>query len=173
MNEVEFQQFFEGFFPSLCIFAQKYVRDMDVATDIAQDAFITLWDGKDGFSNEGAAKGFLYTVARNNCLNLLKKKQIREDYHRLNVDTDAFFNDHVIEEETYRILYRVVAQLPPQSRKIIELSLQGMKNPEIATRLDISLNSVKTLKIRAYRSLRLKLEEHVVLLLLLTYLLFC
>ena len=67
----EFQQLFESSYPMLCLFAQKYVQDMDVAADMVQDAFLKLWEGEE-FVNESAAKSFLYTEIRNNCLNYLK-----------------------------------------------------------------------------------------------------
>jgi RNA polymerase sigma-70 factor (ECF subfamily) len=67
----------------------------------------------------------------------------------------------VQEEETYRIIYQAIYGLPHQSRKIILLSLKGYKNPEIAGELQVSLNTVKTLKKNAYRELRDKLKDHV------------
>ncbi len=39
------------------------------------------------------------------------------------------------------------------------MSLKGASNPEIALNLGISLNTVKTVKLRAYRVLREKLKE--------------
>ncbi len=42
-NNEAFKKFFEGFFPSVCIFARKYLRDSDLAEDAAQEAFIEFW----------------------------------------------------------------------------------------------------------------------------------
>ncbi len=79
-------------------------------------------------------------------------------------ETDIFFRDQVIEEETYQLVHKAVNQLAEQSRKIIQLSLQGYSNQEIAEQLHISVNSVRTLKQNAYKKLRKILKEHFYLL---------
>lgn len=56
--------------------------------------------------------------------------------------------------ETIRILYDAIDRLPPQSQKIILLNLQGKNNNEVAEELNISVNTVKSLKKSAYMTLR-------------------
>ncbi len=170
-NSGAFKQFFEGFYPSACVFARKYLRDSDLAEDAAQDAFIEFWKRKDQFNDFKAVKGFLYTVTRNNCLNQIRIRNLHEEILRKELTTDSFFNELIQEEETYRIIYQAVNGLANQSRKIILLSLKGYKNPEIAEELDISLNTVKTLKKNAYKELRNKLKGHVFTLFLLNQIL--
>lgn len=170
-NSGAFKHFFEGFYPSACVFARKYLRDADLAEDAAQDAFIEFWKRKDQFTDLKAMKGFIYTVTRNSCLNQIRIKNLREEILRKELMADSFFYELIQEEETYRIIYQAVNGLPDQSRKIILLSLRGYKNPEIAEDLGISLNTVKTLKKNAYRDLRKKLGDHVFTLVLLSQLL--
>jgi RNA polymerase sigma-70 factor (ECF subfamily) len=52
----------------------------------------------------------------------------------------------VLEEETYRILYQSIEKLPPQTRKVYYLAINGFKNQEIADKLGVSLETVKTHK---------------------------
>ncbi|MFA8435077.1 MAG: RNA polymerase sigma-70 factor [Marinifilaceae bacterium] len=164
-KRTEFRQFFEGFYPMLCLFAQKYVQDTDVASDMVQDAFIKLWKGKEDFENENAVKGFLYTVTRNNCLNYIKHNKIVLDYSVQAMESEQFFRDHIIEEETYKSIHDAIEVLPSQGKRVVEMSMRGFKNPEIALRLNISVNTVKSVKSNAYRLLRLQLQDVVVLLL--------
>lgn len=162
-----FKQFFEGFYPSTCIFARKYLRDMDMAEDIAQDAFIEFWKRREQFSDFKAAKGFIYTVTRNNCLNQIRIKNLHDELLKKEAVSDRYFYELVQEEETYRIIYQAINDLAVQSRKIILLSLKGYRNPEIAEELHVSVNTVKTLKKNAYKELRNKLKGHVFVLFLL------
>ena len=138
-----FGAFFKENFPFLVMFADKYVNDMDMAADIAQEAFIQLWRFKGEFVSPEKVKGFLYTTARNLALNHIKHNQIVDEHLRLQ---------------------EKVEQLPKQSCKIIQLSLQGYSNQEIADQLNISINSVRTLKQSAYKKLRGILKEHFYLL---------
>lgn len=166
-----FKQFFESFYPSVCVFAKKYVNDIDLAEDIAQEAFIEFWKQKGTFADAKAMKGFIYTVTRNKCLNHIKIKGIRENILKKEFPSDDNFYELILEEETYRIVHQAVNKLASQSRKIVWLSLEGNKNPEIAERLNISVNTVKTLKKNAYKELRLLLKDNVFALLLLSILL--
>jgi len=149
----------------LCLFAQKYVQDTDVASDMVQVAFIKLWKGKEDFENENAVKGFLYTVTRNNCLNYIKHNKIILDYSLQAIEKDLFFRDHLIEEETYKAIHDAIEVLPSQGKRVVEMSMRGFKNPEIALRLNISVNTVKSVKSNAYRLLRLQLHDVIVFLL--------
>ena len=164
-----FKQFFEDFYPSVCVFAQKYLNDAEHAEDLAQEAFIEFWMRKDKFTDIKAIKGFIYTVTRNKCLNDIKLRSIRENILRDKILSDDYFYELILEEETYRIVHQSIDNLPPQSRKIVLLSIEGNKNQEIADQLNISVNTVKTLKKNAYKELRIQLKDHVYILFLLSY----
>jgi RNA polymerase sigma-70 factor (ECF subfamily) len=164
-----FKQFFESFYPSVCVFAHKYLKNIELAEDFAQEAFVEYWLRKDNFSEIKAIKGFIYTVTKNKCLNHLKIKSIRENILNNEILSDSFFYELILEEETYRIVHQAVNKLPPQTQKIVWLSLEGNKNQDIADLLAISLNTVKTLKKHAYKDLRVHLKDNVFLLLLLDY----
>ncbi len=161
------KEFFESFYPSVCIFARKFVKDMDIAEDIAQESFIEFWSRREQFTDIKALKGFIYTVTRNKCLNQIKLSSIREDILRKQLFSEDFFYEMVQEEETYRILHQAIGGLADQSRKIILLSLKGYKVSEIAEELNISVNTVKTLKKNAYKELRVKLRDQAFILFLL------
>jgi len=164
-----FKRFFEGFYPSVCVFARKYLKDSDLAEDLAQEAFIEFWKQKDKFTEVKAMKGFIYTVTRNKCLNDIKLRGIRENILRNKISSDDYFYELILEEETYRILHQAVNNLSPQGSKIVWLSLEGNKNQEIADQLGISINTVKTLKKNAYKELRIQLKDHSFVLFVLCY----
>jgi len=166
-----FKQFFEAFYPSVCVFAQKYLKDIYVAEDLAQEAFIEFWKQKKNFNDIKAIKGFIYTVTRNKCLNHIKLKNIRENILNNALSNNDYFYELILEEETYSYVYKTVNTLAPQSRKIVWLSLEGKKNQEIADQLNISINTVKTLKKNAYKELRIQLKDKISVLLLLRQLL--
>ena len=100
-----FGAFFRENFPFLVMFADKYVHDMDMAADIAQEAFIQLWRFEGEFVSPEKVKGFLYTTARNLALNHIKHNQIVDEHLRLQEkDSVLFFRNQIIEEETYLLL---------------------------------------------------------------------
>jgi RNA polymerase sigma-70 factor (ECF subfamily) len=164
-----FKQFFESFYPSVCIFAGKYVKDIALAEDLAQEAFIELWKIKENFTDIKAIKGFIYTVTKNKCLNDIKLSNNRENLLQIANTSDEYFYELILEEETYSIVHQAVNRLAPQSRKIVWLSMEGNKNQEIADLLNISINTVKTLKKNAYKELRNQLKDSILVLALIGY----
>jgi len=162
-----FEELFKLLYPSMCHFACNYVDEGD-AEDIAQEAFIKLWNERDRYDDISSLKSYLYVLVKNLCLNHLRHNKIEEKYI-INVDRNELFqfNNHVIEEETYRILQQAIESLPKQRSKIMMLTLQGLQNKEIAERLDISVNTVKTLKYKSLKALRHSLKDYFYLLLML------
>jgi RNA polymerase sigma-70 factor (ECF subfamily) len=146
----------------LCIFAEKYLENQEDAADIVQDTFVKLWQKNGDFQHINQVKAFLYTTVRNGCLNEIEHKRVIENYsERLQtVDSESFFHDHVIEEESYRILVEAIDKLPPQTAKIMMLALSGKNNKEIAFELSISDETIHTHKKIAYKRLRKDLKDY-------------
>lgn len=72
---------------------------------------------------------------------------------------DVIFKEVVIEEETIALLHASIERLPPQSSKIMKYVLQGRSNVEVAQEMGISVNTVKTLKYNAMKTLKEELKE--------------
>lgn len=160
-NKEVFKFFFEEFFTSLVLFCNKYFNDEEKAADIAQESFIKLWNSEIEFSSIERVKGFLYTTSKNSCLNQLRHHKIESEYYDEEKNrTELFFRDNIVEEETYAMVYKAIEKLAPQSKRIILMAIKGYGNQEIAERLDISVNSVITLRKNAYKKLRGLLKEY-------------
>ena len=153
----EFRKFFEDFFPGVYFLLTKYTKEKETAWDLAQEAFIKIYERWADFEDTESAKAFVYTVARNLFINHYRREQLRLNiYKNLELpdfDTNGFLKN-VAAEETLRILYAAIDQLHEQTRTIIYLGLKGKNNAEIAQILNVSVNTVKTLKKNAYRTLR-------------------
>lgn len=160
-KEDSFKPFFEGFYPSLCLFANKYTKDHEASLDIVQEAFMYIWNKKDDVTSINSAKAYLYKYVKNRSLNYLRDNEKRKILNLEQLDSEIFFRDNLIEEETYRSIYDAIKNLSPQGQKVIELSLDGYKNQEVADQLNISVNTVKTIKLRAFKTIREELKENV------------
>ena len=42
-NEAQFRLVFDKYYVSLCMFANQYVEDADLAADIVQECFVKQW----------------------------------------------------------------------------------------------------------------------------------
>ena len=168
-NKTAFKQIFEMFYDSLYFFTNKYVNDFDEAEDIAQEVLIIIWEKRMCFSNIRSLKAFLYLTAKNKSLNKIKQLKVKNRYTDAQTNELKSANSYenlLIEEESKRIIIKRINELPPQSRKIILLAMEGMKNNEIADVMGISINTVKTQKKIAYKKLKFQLKDLLILLLI-------
>jgi RNA polymerase sigma-70 factor (ECF subfamily) len=168
-----FDQVFTDYYHPLSAFAYKYVNDVAIVEDLLQEVFISFWEKRMDFDHPAALKSYLYTSARNRCLNYLKHLAVEKKHEPAllyELESEQHVTRQVIEEETFRLLLHEIKQLPEASREIMILALNGLKNPEIAEELGISVNTVKTQKKIAYAKLKDKLGPHMgILLFLLLY----
>lgn len=167
-NSPAFKLLFERLFPPMCMLASRILKDDVKGKDVAQEAFVKLWEKEQQeFTNESSLRAYLYVLVKNACLNLIQKES-----KVLNSSVDAAlhvpekeFLIEVLKEETYRNLRIAIKELSPQAEEVMNLMLQEYSNQEIADELGISINSVKTVKKRAYRTLRNMVdnEEYIIL----------
>lgn len=156
-----FRSLYQNFFPILCLFANKYIQNEQVSKDIVQDAFLYCWTKKIDMSSILGAKTYLFKHVRNRSLNYLRDQRFVNDGDFDSKGDLIFFRDQVIEQETYQLIYKAIKALSPQGQSVIELTLDGLKNHEIAERMGVTVNTVKTTKRRAFQTLRIELKENI------------
>lgn len=154
-NEKVFEQIIKSYWPRLHSFANIYVIDKEVAKEIVQDTFLTLWDQRENLNDGTCLITYLMVVCRNKCLNYLKSLQLEtipvDDlseyaiYQRSNV---YVLEDDSLEILTVKELTHAIAvsldKLPPRTKEIFMLSrYSGLKNTEIADQLGISTKGVE------------------------------
>ena len=165
-----FQLLFKSFFPALYSFTLQLVKAPENAKDITQETFLRIYQRWDVYGLSSDTRAFLYTTAKNLCIDHFRKAKIIQSYELGNKPAE-FIEDNYLDEltkqESIRILYQAVKELPLQSREVIKHSLTGKNNNEIVDAMGISLNTVKTHKKTAYRILREKLLPDIFILILL------
>ena len=157
------KNFFDDTFALFVAFAQDFLGRDDACEDIVQDTFVTFWEQKESFENIYYVKAFFYKTIRHKCLNHIRHQRIASKYAdsvqktQGELESTTYYVDAVIQEEASRMVYE----------EILKLALEGFSNDEIAEKLGISVNTVRTHKARAYQYLRGRLNELRILLLLL------
>lgn len=165
-DEEAFRHLFDDYYQALCLFAVNYLGDDAEAADVVQECFIKYWARRSDFDHLLKIRSFLYTAVRNGCLNLLRNDRRRQK-HLTEMADELFFQDTLIEEEAFRMFHQAVETLPRQTRRVIQLALEGLNNEHIALEMKISENTVHMLKKIAYKKLKVMLREYYFLIFLL------
>lgn len=126
--------------------------DMQLAEDLAQEAFVTLWDRRDEIRRE-QVKSYLYTIATRLLINHAKHRQVILRFQQLPVQ--ALSNQspqYLMEEEEFRQrLEETLSALPEKQRSVFLMNrIEKLTYQEIAERLGLS---VKTVEKRMHKAL--------------------
>jgi len=161
--EKAFEQLFKVYYPRLCYFSFQIVKDKVNAEDLVQEAFIKYWNQREEIaSHDIAVKNFLYSTVRNASLNLIRHDKVV--YHYLEQQDPSPIEEFniihsMIRSEVLAEIHKALETLPESCKRISRMGyLEGMKNNEIARKLGISVNTVKTQKQRGLQLLRLILK---------------
>ncbi len=154
-KNLAFKEVFKEYYPSLVHFAYTILNKKHDAEDVVQDVFLSIWRTKPSFNNDISFRAYLYLATRNRAIDVLKKKS--PVYKDISLFADiAQEIDSVISEEAFRLLDASIELLPNRSQQVIRLSAKGLSVKEVAEHLNITINTVKTLKMRAYRFMKNK-----------------
>ncbi len=163
------KDFYYSDYPSFCSFALRFIHIKEEAEDVVQNVFISLWQHDVEFNDVYALKSWFYQSIKNSCLDLLKHKQVKHKYQLRAIDdlnNCESFLDEVLKQEAYNYLYLNIRKLPDMEKKVLLYALKGYSNSEISEVLGIKLNTVKTHKARAYKALRGRLNNSILLFIL-------
>ncbi len=150
---------------SLCV---SMLGDRTSAEDAAQEVFLKAYQSLNKFKGTSAFTTWLYRVASNHCLDLLRKSARRrseslEAVLEAEGDRIQFLlkaPDEQRQAEDRDLVERVLSCLPPDYRLILTLrEVQGLSYEEIMETMDCSLDSVKARLRRARESLENSLRH--------------
>lgn len=145
--EVRFERFYRMYSKPLFLYALSFLIVEEDAEDIISEVFVNFWKSK-AFEQiqDDAVKTYLFRSVKNACLNLLKKKCIHRDV--LDECCEDVFEQEVMNwnDELILDIELEISVMPERTREIIYgVFFHGMKYQEVADRLGISINTVKTL----------------------------
>ncbi len=156
-DKYAWQILFDHYYQSLCSYVMKFVTDKDASEDIVQNVFIGLWKSSQQFDDAKNLTYFLYKSCYNRALNHIRDQKVKDNKIEHIEDNKSFDREEVYEEtlkeEVVRLLYHHINKLPAQQKEIIMLRLKGYGWNEIAEELDVSINTIKTYRQRAFKKL--------------------
>ncbi|MBU2947488.1 RNA polymerase sigma factor [Zobellia uliginosa] len=129
------------------------------AHDAVQEAFVKLWENCAKVSPE-KAKSFVYTVANNLYLNVIKAEKVRLKYADKTLKVTHESPEFLLEEEEFKQkLNRALDSLPENQRTTFLLNrIDGKKYAEIAEMEGVSVKAIEKRMHLALKSLREKIE---------------
>ena len=176
-NKNDFERLFFQYYPVLCRIAHGYVRSSVIVEEIVSDVFVKLWNNRSTIIIHSSLKDYLFKSAQNICIDYLRaEKKRRQQTTYLNDNklscttlTDLGENplDYLVSYETEQRIMKAVDELPERYQQTFKLRrFDELSYEEIAEKMGITKNTVKSNLREAMSVLREKLKDITILLFL-------
>jgi RNA polymerase sigma-70 factor (family 1) len=145
LTREEFKNIFDNHFEAVRNYIYYRAGDKDLATDVAQETFLKLWEKGDGFDSSNI-KGLLYKIAGDILITNLRKHKVVKSYMARSI-SDEFVEspaDVLHYKELVKNYENALEELPEKQRTVFLLSrMDGLKYYEIADNVGISIKAVE------------------------------
>ena len=150
------------YWPELVRYAASQLGDVDLARDVAQEAFIQVWERRRTWRARGSARAYLYRIARHLVIDQKRRRAVRRRWLDRQGREDATRGGHtatpseVLEAKLLADRFQAaVTALPDRRREVFELVFQrGLSHAEAATVMNVSAQTVANQMSSALRTVR-------------------
>lgn len=160
-DEILFSSFFKSQVKALRNFLYYKFGNIDQADDLAQEAFIKLWQNCANVPLE-KARSYIYTIANNSSLNQIAHQKVVLKYEKNFTGRDKTNEnpEYLLEEKQFQAkLLNAIENLNEKQRVAFLMHrIDGKKYSEIATDLNISVKAVEKRIHLALLSLRKEID---------------
>ena len=160
-DQRSFEKLYHDLFPSLVVFAKKYVDDDSLSEDIVQEVFVKFWNNISTIDIRISIKSYLYMAVRNYAINYLNRKMVLDERINKHISYEMTSCDEyaMLSQDVYYHIHKAIKDLPKKSQEVIRMSMNELSIAEIQEELNVSKNTVKTHRRRAYAVLRERLKD--------------
>ncbi len=156
-DEFAFISIYNRYKSPVYAFCVKMVGDRELARDVMQETFLRVYENRDRLVNLGSFKAWIFTIARNQCLNQLRKARWQvplDDQQQLVAERADTPISRLEKNERVAMVARYLNELSDDYREVIILrDYQNMSYEEIAAVTRSTLSAVKSRLFKARRKL--------------------
>ncbi|MFT5880689.1 MAG: RNA polymerase sigma-70 factor (ECF subfamily) [Moritella sp.] len=148
-DKVAFSHLFHYFSPKIQAYGIKKFHNPTMAMELVQETMLLIWRKATLFNNsKGNAAGWVFTVMRNHCFDMLRKVQSNKE-DTVSDELWPLFGDQIEEKQTDWLeinnLKRHLGALPRPQKQVVEgLYLRGLTQPELAEHLNVPIGTIKS-----------------------------
>lgn len=165
-NDKAFDIIFQRYFKPLHSLSLKYVRNTEIAEELVMDLMMWVWEKRAvDFCPDGNLKAYLFRAIRNSIISFFRKKTLAtqplELCHEETMEDSRQADHNQVYAEIDACFRQKLNELSPQRRKVYEMSREEeMTYPQIARKLNLSANTVKSHMSFSLNHLRKSMHEY-------------
>ncbi len=171
-----FSEIYERYWEKLYLYSYRRINSKDIAFEITQEIFVSLWARRNEIEFHTSLSGYLYASTRYQIIHYIKSSKLRANYlldflaFRLSCADNS--NEETVNlHELERAVEKGLELLPKRCQEIFRLSRQDHKSiKEISEQLNISHKTVENQLTVALKHLRVSLQEFMAVFLFILFL---
>ena len=145
-NSKAFEALYLRYHSRLYNYANRILKNKQEAEGLVQEVFISIWENHEKLDVSKSFSGFIFRIARNKVLNIIKQNLTHQVYTKYVSENDKV-RDDLRKEIEYRefidLLRKSIDALPEKTKSIFLLSRNdGLTYKEIAEKTEFSVNII-------------------------------
>ena len=155
-NKDAFNEIVNRYRDILILFILRYVKNMEIAEDLAQDTFVYVLINKKEYDFKYSLKTYLFTIAKCRSINYIKKQKKNVQFSDINLEdlNSISIDESLIRQKNREIILNAMTKIKDEYQVLIYLrDIQGFNYKEICKILDKTMAQVKISIYRARKSL--------------------
>ncbi len=146
-NKKSFELLFLYYQPKLVYFLNGFIKDEELARDIAQDVFLSVWNNREKLNHLFSFKAYLFRIGKNAICNHYDHTLVHEKFeiHQLSRPLQIDSIEEGFYAKELQVLIEIaVGKMSSQRKLVYQLSkIEGLTNSEIAEKLNINKRTVQ------------------------------
>lgn len=157
MDAEHFKREFLPFHRKLYFIAYRLLENAADAEDLVQEAYLKMWDKREGLAVISNPEAFSVILVKNMCFDLLRSGKYT--LSRQSVELNEVYNvsqadDFEVRDEACQVR-NIIARLPEQQQRIVTLrDVKGCSFEEIEHATGLNATNVRVLLSRARKKIR-------------------
>lgn len=163
-SQEAFTHIYSKYHKLVYVLAFRYLLSQEAAEDVVQYVFTRLWEYRSELHVTINLKNYLFTMTKNYVLNIIRNENnVVSKNYELFQETPVYEDDLVEkleQKEMIHIFYQALDKLPQQKREICLMKVNDeLTNQQIADKMSLSINTIKTHYSEALKILRIYMRE--------------
>lgn len=157
MNAECFKKMFLPCHRKLYGVAYRLLESAEDAEDVLQEAYLKLWEKREGLAIICNPEAFCVTLVKNMCLDLLRSDKYRKQRQSVELTAaDLTLQTETTEaQEEAQVVKQLIGQLPDKQRRVVVLrDVKGCTFEEIGRITGLTESNIRVLLSRARKKIR-------------------
>ncbi|MFA6335963.1 MAG: RNA polymerase sigma-70 factor [Bacteroidales bacterium] len=142
-----FEVLFLYYQPKLVYFLTGFIKDSELARDMAQDIFMNVWNNKTKLIEIKSFKAYIFKMGKNAICNYYDHSLVNEKFVAEQLTRPVNFEnteEFIFAQQLQNLIDLTVCQMPSRRKLIYTMSrIEGFSNNEIAEELNINKRTVE------------------------------